>query len=524
MGAHAPRTWAAHWSAPTGVAPAAGEAEYGVAPNGRGGWDLLWVDNDKQQLMFTVSGSGPRLESLVVDRGDIMHPALLRGETADIGAWIHQRNGGSDLYAALLSATASPRVVRVLSGPQPMEHPYLFPGPGATIDLVFSWQRFGNFDLFLTSLRPGSLRPVFVRRLTRARYYSFYPRATVDGRGHISMLHLEACCSQQGWNVVYDRFSADGQPLGQSRILYRLPGIGQTNNAPSQWGEDLQTGRDGRVWGAFSADQGARVFETRPNGDIDRAPVLVDQGTSPAALSLLLTRTGGYLFWEESFDLGRYLNSQRFDRALRLLGQPERVVYEGASQTNPHAFLEGGRPVVLWQATSRSVRSQFEMARFRPAVQPTWAQRLGLGLGDPWGQLAILVVSSFGVAVLTTVINILVVFTLAVVLLVAARVLHRVPGRWAICALLVTGALYLTFVSPGGPTFFLSTIPAMGIAAEPFGLLACAGALTFVLWLGAVVMRRMEDLYRAGLMAAFGVYFFAFVEAVVFIQQRIGYI
>jgi hypothetical protein len=55
-------------------------------------------------------------------------------------------------------------------------------------------------------------------------------------------------------------------------------------------------------------------------------------------------------------------------------------------------------------------------------------------------------------------------------------------------------------------------------------LLAAGGALVLILWLGGVAFRRVEDLYRVGLMAVFGVYFFAFIEAIVFIQQRLGYI
>ena len=58
----------------------------------------------------------------------------------------------------------------------------------------------------------------------------------------------------------------------------------------------------------------------------------------------------------------------------------------------------------------------------------------------------------------------------------------------------------------------------------PFGFIAAAGALGFVTWVGGVGLRRIDDLYRAGIMAYLGVYFFAFLEAAVFIQQRLGYI
>jgi hypothetical protein len=54
--------------------------------------------------------------------------------------------------------------------------------------------------------------------------------------------------------------------------------------------------------------------------------------------------------------------------------------------------------------------------------------------------------------------------------------------------------------------------------------MAFGAVLGFVIFVGEVPLRRIDDAYRAGLMAFFGMYFFAFVEAVVFIQQRLGYI
>jgi len=524
MGAHAPRTWAAHWSTPVHVSLGTGQNEYGAIPDGRG-WDLLWVNDDLGRMMYTVApdASGPSV-STVLDRGDVAQPTLIRFQSQDVGAWIHQRNGGSDLYMALLHPHRPPRVVRLLSGPQPMEHPQLFRGPHQTVDLVFSWQRYGNFDLFLLSLPLGSTKPLFLRRLTVAKYYSFYPRAVLAGNGSLALLHLESCCQQQAWNVSYDRFDASGRHLGRTRVLQQLTTSSTTGGSPSQWGEDIGTDPRGNVWGAFTGSQGVYLFEARADGTLLHRPHLLTGGVSPEALSLLLTRAGGYVFWEEPFDLGTYLDSQRFDTRMNLIGAPERVVYESASQTNPHAFPDHGTPVVLWQSISRGLTSRFETAGFRRASQPSLAERLGLGLGDPWGQLAILVVSAFGIAVLTTVVNILAVFGLAVVGLFSVRLFRRVPGKWALCGVLLTAGLYVLFVDPGAPTLFLSTIPAMGLTAVPFGLLACAGALAFVLWLGAVVLRRVEDLYRAGMMAALGVYFFAFVEAIVFIQQRIGYI
>jgi hypothetical protein len=116
------------------------------------------------------------------------------------------------------------------------------------------------------------------------------------------------------------------------------------------------------------------------------------------------------------------------------------------------------------------------------------------------------------------------VFGLALLGFFGVRLLSGVPGKWAMYGLSLGLALYLTFVSPGGPMLFLATMPSMGLRALPFGLLAAAAAAAAIIWLGVVGLRRIEDIYRAGLMALTGVYFFAFIEAIVFIQQRLGYI
>jgi hypothetical protein len=108
--------------------------------------------------------------------------------------------------------------------------------------------------------------------------------------------------------------------------------------------------------------------------------------------------------------------------------------------------------------------------------------------------------------------------------IVTIRLLRWLPSKWAVYACLLTCLLFLVFVSPGAPILFLSTMPASGLAVIPFGLMAFGAELAFVAFMGTVPLRRIDDAYRAGLMAFVGVYFFAFVEAVVFIQQQLGYI
>jgi hypothetical protein len=279
------------------------------------------------------------------------------------------------------------------------------------------------------------------------------------------------------------------------------------------------------VWGAFSGGDGAEVFMLDRKGRIAIPPASIDRtGTLPPSLSLVVNGRAGYLLWQQPYDLGSYIDSEEFDMRLAPAGGPERVSYEAATDSGPAAFLVGGQPVVVWQSTQSGGEATFEDTRRRSGVEPSLAQRLGLGLGNPWEDLAVLVVTSAGIAAITTTINILIVFGLALLGFFAVKLLSRVPGKWALYGLVLGLALYLTFVSPGGPTIVLTPMPSMGLRALPFGLLAAAAAAAAMTWLGVVALRRIEDVYRAGLMALTGVYFFAFVEAIVFIQQRLGYI
>lgn len=518
LAARAPQTWAPNWSGPTLIAGGSGESEYGAAPRTRRGWDLLWVDADVQSVMLTRYGANP----LPLDHGDVSQPSLLREGRHDLGVWIHNRNGSTDLMLADTGPGRVAHVRRLISGAQPIEHPYLFAGRDRA-NLVFSWQKYGNFDVYWLPLGPGGQPLAPPRRLTVSASYAFYPRAVGTADGGIALLHLESCCDAQGWKVEYDRFNRFGRHLGRTKTLTEIDDLPSTD-IPSQWAEDLQVAAGGAIWGAFAGPTGAYVFEAGRTGQIQRGPVLMDRSDNAPESLAIVPRDGGYLFWPESYDLGTYLVSVHFTRGLRLLGVPQRVVYESAAQTNPHAAVVGGKVTVMWQAIGGGLRSRFEDSSYRRAGQPDLAQRLGLGLGNPWEEAAILAVSAIGVATVTTVGNILTIFAFALAGLLVLRLLRPVPGRWVIYAALLSTSLFLTFVDPGGPILFLSTLPAMGLSAEPFGIVASLGALAFTGWTGLVALRRMEEPFRAGLMVVLGVYFFAFLEAMIFVQQRLGYI
>jgi hypothetical protein len=522
LAARAPRTWATHWTNPRAVSAAGGEYDYGAVRTSSGGWDLLWADGASQKLVFTVDRGGGRSYSVSVDSGDVSEPDLVKVGGREIGVWVRNENGRTLLMGAYLGPGPRVHLYQLLASTAPLEHPYLVRGLSGTAVVVFSWQLYGNYDVFLSPLGPGPLR-IIPRRITKAEYYSFYPRAIADAHGVIHMLHLESCCSQKTWQVVYDRYDLRGDHLGSTKTLSTLESL--PNATPAQWPEELAVDRAGNVWGAYAGDAGMYLFEASPNGMIRRPPIQMYAGDGrPNSLALVLGRTVGYLAWEQSYDLGTYIDTRRFEIKSGAPSATERAVYASGSQLQPHAFVEGDTATIMWEATDQSRNSTFQTSTYRSAGTPTLAQRIGLGLGNPWEEVAVLLLGSLGFATLTTTVNILWVLMLTLVGILTIRVFRWLPSKWLVYACVLACILFLVFVSPGAPILFLDTMPASGLAVMPFGLMAFIAVLAFVTFMAAVPLRRVDDAYRAGLMAFVGVYFFAFVEAVVFIQQRLGYI
>lgn len=521
LAARAPRTWATNWTDPVSIAPAGGTYDYGAVHRANGQWDLLWANEAAQEIVFTVHRHG-RSRSVVLDSGDVGQANLLSHGLVDLGVWLRNENGRSVLMGALLGPGRRVHVSQLLSSPAPLEHPYLVATPRGNIFVVFSWQRYGNFDLFLSPLRPDRLQ-ITPLRLTKAAYYSFYPRVIADTHGTLHLLHLESCCGQKEWHVVYDRFDGNGNQLGTSKVLTTLETL--SSGGPAQWPMALALDRAGHVWGAFAGDAGVYLFEVTSAGRLLRSPFPVDeQDGRPNSLSLTFGRSNGFLAWEQPYDLGTYVDAYRFSVKDPSSSSVERAVYASGSQLEPHVFASGNGATIMWELTTQGRQPAFQVSEYRSTGGPTLAQRVGLGLGNPWEEIGLLVLGALGFATLTTTVNILWVLGLTAVGVLTVRLFRWLPSKWLVYACLLTSLLFLVFVSPGAPILFLDTMPASGLAVLPFGLMAFGAVLGFVTFVGEVPLKRIDDAYRAGLMAFLGVYFFAFVEAVVFIQQRLGYI
>src|SRR5207253_812192 len=90
------------------------------------------------------------------------------------------------------------------------------------------------------------------------------------------------------------------------------------------------------------------------------------------------------------------------------------VEYADGVQLNPHAALVGGRAEVIWERISPSGVSTFDESASRSGATASIAQRLGLGLGDPWTEASIIAGGAAGLAILTASVNVLIVIVLAV--------------------------------------------------------------------------------------------------------------
>ena len=181
----------------------------------------------------------------------------------------------------------------------------------------------------------------------------------------------------------------------------------------------------------------------------------------------------------------------------------------------------GGTPAVLWQShpTKTSI-TRIELSRFSPATfpAPSLGARLGLGLANPLGSVAVLIVGSFLFGVVLTVANILLVLLCVLLFVVLFRRLQT-SWKWYAYAAALVLVLYSVFVvlgAPSPPVLFLVSLS--GTA----GTVTLVGLVLFLLVLMQRFLARMDDVYKAGALAFAAFYFIAFLQAVMIIQDQIG--
>ncbi len=520
---NAPRNWSLHWVDPRTVVAAASSREYAAVTTPQG-WDIAWINVNGNLVLSRFDVSGRRLIADVSLRGTPSGSAqpltLARAGNLDVVAWRQDTANGSSLRAALVSLGVKPRYRILADGGYPLEHPDAFAGNGK-VYVVFSWQRTA-FDVYMSRIDPGGvvLPPV---QLTHAVSYAYDPHAAVDAMGILHLVYLDECCKQQAFALRHRRFTLSGVPVGPITTVAKVTFGGQAggNAAPDQWAFDVR--RNGNtVWAAWSGDGGLSVAAWRGSRMTVPPTLVVPGGVTP---SLTLSAVGGRqeLIWKQIFELGSDLTALQLDAH----GVPtaiDRVAYEARSDDEPVAIALNGQPAVLWQAlTSETSATGIEVSHFTPATlsAPSPWSKFGLGLANPLGNLAFVLAGAAAVGVLLTVANVLLLGIMVAVYLVVFRrtpvVLNSV--KWYAYAVVVAAILYAVFVdwgAPSPPLLFLSSLS--GTA----GMVAVGGMLLFVLVLTRTVLRRLDDVFRAALMAFAALYFIAFLQAIVLMQGQVA--
>jgi len=521
---NAPRNWSLHWVDPRTVVAAASNREFAAVTTPQG-WDIAWVNVKGTLVLSRFDVSGRRLIADVSLRGAPSGSAqpltLARAGNLDVVVWRQDTANGSSLRAALVALGVRPLYRVLAAGGYPLEHPDAFAFNGK-VYVVFSWQRTA-FDVYLSRIDAGGvvLPPV---QLTHTYSYAYDPHAVVDAMGILHLVYLDACCNQQAFDLRHERFTLSGVTVGPSQTVAQvnIGGAGGGGNAtPDRWALDVR--RNGNaVWAAWSGDGGLSVAAWRGNRMIV-GPALVVPGGNTSSLTLSVAGGRQELIWQQYFELGSDLSALQLDGQ----GVPtaiDRVAFEARLDDEPVAVAVDRQPAVLWQSLSaESTATGIELSHFTPVTltAPSPWSKLGLGLANPLGNLALVLAGAAAVGVLLTVANVLLLLVMLAVYLVVFRrtpvVLNTV--KWYAYAVVVAAILYAVFVNwgaPSPPLLFLSSLS--GTAA----MVAVGGMLLFVLVLTRTVLRRLDDVFRAALMAFAALYFIAFLQAIVLMQGQVA--
>lgn len=522
LSSYAPRDWSLHWLQPRTVIASTSSDDYASVMTPRG-YDVLWTRPSNRLYLSRLDGAGRRLAPDVALAGSSQSPTLgITGSTV-VAAWRHDVNGGSRLDAAIIRPGKVPRYVTLASGRWPLEHPMAF-ADGPEVGIVFSWQRTGPYNVFLSRVGPSprQRRPTQLTNVSSSSY-AFYPHAVLDSEGIMQLVYMRACCGG-GFRLVHDNFTRDGRALGSERslgVIESMGGGGQSGT-PTSWGLDV-VAQGNRVWVAWAGDQGLMDAAFDSRGHVVLSPTVAVPLATTYNLAFAVAGNHRELVWEQPYDVGVYLATISVgpDGLPPASAQPDRVAFESVSAALPQPLRLGAEPAVLYQASpSQTDVYRIEVSRFSPRVlaPPSIWARLGLGLANPAVNLVVLLVAALAFGVLITVANFLILIGLVIAYFVTAWLIPAYWKWYAYLAVLIAG-LFLLFVRPGAPS-----PPLLFLTALPYrlGLISVAGVAIFIFVLAWAVLRRMDDVYRAAVMAFGAVYFIAFLEAIRLVQGTVA--
>jgi hypothetical protein len=278
-----------------------------------------------------------------------------------------------------------------------------------------------------------------------------------------------------------------------------------------------ETGDDCVSRYGVSGANALHVAHWSTTGQMLLAPTVIDPAVDAGseAVALALQGRGGVAYYPQPGTVEPYLVATSFDGPGRA-GAPQRVNYDGAGKAaNPRAQSVHGRPLVIWQKV-RGDSAVLEGTAYHPKQPPDLLTRLGLNIGNLWGNIALVIFGSLAGGIALTVINVFLLLPLAVVWLL----LRRLPGtvRWPLYTAAIAALLVWIFGRSGPLPSYVLVITALGV---PYDWLGVAGAVFVSAWSGHYLLGRQESGMRATAMALIALYVVAAMYAVIFIQGQI---
>jgi hypothetical protein len=522
LGTNAPRDWSLHWTQPTTVVAATSNGDFATVSTPRG-LDVVWETPSGGLRLTRTDSNGRRAAPTIALRGAAASSpqsvTMARLGTSDVIFWRQDTSNQSVLHAAIVSPSGAVRYHTLAASTSPLEHPFAFPANGR-VDVVFSWQR-GAYDVYLAGIKPDGTaqRPV---RLTHVPAYAFNPHAAVDSAHHIQLMYMQSCCEGNAMTMMRARYTLSGREIGTPQTLERLNSVSSGANSsstPDRWGLDMRV-VNGRVMAVWIDDAGLRsaVWGSKGAAPLASTTVLLGAASPVVALASAGGHTTATLIAQT--DVASTLTSIELNERGQPLGTPDRVVYEGALDDQPEPAVLGGQPAVVWQAVQNGEVVAIESSRYSPAAlpAPTPEEQFGLGVTNPLGALAVLVFGGLGLAVLIAAANVLIILALVLIYIILFRT-ARGTWKWYAFGITLAAFVYILLVpldAPSPPVLFLTSF--VGAA----GVIAIGGACVFAVLLNRLLLRRLEDVYRAAVMSCTALFFLGFVQALVFVQGQLG--
>lgn len=488
---HAQATYSPHYSQPIRFGTANSSSEYS-AHFTSAGWQIFGINARNQVALRDDSDTGQSKQEAVVDRAGsyLSTPSMAWHGRDSLGAWVV--NAGQQIEPLRIAFFQGTKWMRRTVTTQGVaEHPFVTAIPGRGYLVLFDWQRTlsRNFDIYAQRVGIQGDLVGGPRRLTKAPYYDFYPRAIWSDH-RLFLVYLHVCCNDNDFQVV-------SQVLGPSlRPDYPSIILGQTQIAtpPTQWGVDIKRRDDGEVVAAWLGD-GVELAEWSSAGRLvfkrTLAPINIDLANP--AVSLALLHASAVVYYTLSDVNNTYVGSTRFSYDGIGLGS-DRVSYDQSSDdANPSADVLHGQPRLLWQSNGGSGPVVIEGSAYETKTHPTLVQRAGLGVGNPFFDVVTLVVIGLAAGLPLTIINAGIPLGLVVVSLVLGKfVSSRIA--WPVYVGFVFIVLMLIFVLK---TFANSWTFVIGGLGTPTAVVGVVGGVAAGTWLTSYGMRDEEPVYKA---------------------------